>query len=193
MQVYNTNKQRQQQGKQINLEYVNKKIIKVISQIGITAPVILLILSIGLLRKKKIYLLVYLVGYIFNCFLNIALKMLIKEKRPANDMPIFEFELKNNKKRYIFDKYGMPSGHAENCAYSVVFIACVLQNPNIVGIYLLLCSWSVLQRFMYNNHTLWQLFVGLIVGGFIGYITVFTGNKMLKGKMLLRADDYCFV
>ena len=59
--------------------------------IGISAPVILFIISLFLLRNVKKYLLFYVGGFGLNNLLNILLKILIKEPRPDDDTKFIEF------------------------------------------------------------------------------------------------------
>ena len=46
---------------------------------------------------------------------------MIKEPRPANDEKSLELMVANVK-RIGYDKYGMPSGHSQNCIFSLVYI-----------------------------------------------------------------------
>jgi membrane-associated phospholipid phosphatase len=141
-------------------------------------PFILFGLSCYLLikTKKLHYLNIYVIGYFFNVFLNILLKWLIKDPRPSKDEDIIQIAL-NKGYRFSFDKYGMPSGHAENCAYSLSFIYFVMKNANITFIYFLLTIMTIMQRYMYNNHTILQLLVGFIIGIIIGMLFYHVNKK----------------
>ncbi len=159
------------------------------SYIGLYAPIILFILSLLLLRNMKRYLQFFLVGFIFNNFLNILLKLLIKQPRPTNDQKAIEIGVVNNA-RIGFDKFGMPSGHAQNCGFCLSFITMALNNPLITIIYSLISFISLIQRYMYNNHTILQLMIGFIIGLLIGYMTYIIGSKYIVGKITMKKDDY---
>lgn len=161
----------------------------IIDYIGYYAPVILFILSILLLRNMKRYLQFFVSGFILNNILNIILKLLIKEPRPVNDQKTIEIAITNGA-RVGFDKFGMPSGHAQNCGYSLLFIMMSIHNPFIVTIYLIITIISVFQRYLYNNHSGLQLVIGLLIGSGFGYLTYSSGNKFIMGNIKLKPDDY---
>ena len=156
--------------------------------IGLYAPIILFILSVFLLRNMPKYLSFFVVGFIFNNILNIILKLLIKEPRPTTNQKAIEIGVVNGS-RIGFDKFGMPSGHAQNCGYCLTFIIMTLNNPFITTLYLLLSIISLFQRYLNNNHTILQLFIGLIIGTFFGYLTYIIGNKYIMGNIKMKKDD----
>jgi hypothetical protein len=164
-------------------------IILFIDYLGLTAPVILFISSIILLQNKMKYLQVYIIGSILNNILNAILKYAIKEPRPSKESRILEIAIANQK-RVSFDKYGMPSAHAQNCGFNLVFITLVLNNSFITGLYLVISLISLHQRYKYYNHTILQLIVGFILGIGFGYMIYYGGNKWLKGNLTIKFDDF---
>ena len=156
---------------------------------GLVAPLVLLLISTFLLQNKIKYLQVYIVGFILNNILNAILKYAIKEPRPSKDSRILEIAI-SNQKRFGFDHYGMPSGHAQNCGYNLAFITLVLNNPFITGLYLVITAISLYQRYKYFNHTILQLIIGLIIGLGVGYLAYYVGNKWLKGNLKMQPDDF---
>ena len=102
---------------------------------GLYAPIILFILTLFLLRNMTNYLHFFVTGFIINNILNIILKILIKEPRPTNEQRIIEIGIVNGA-RIGFDKFGMPSGHAQNCGFVLLFITLVLNNPFITTLYI---------------------------------------------------------
>ena len=159
--------------------------------IGLYAPIILFFLSLFLLRNMTKYLSFFVVGFIFNNILNIVLKLLIKEPRPTTDQKAIEIGVVNGA-RIGFDKFGMPSGHAQNCGYCLVFIIMTLNNHFITTLYLLLSVISLFQRYLNNNHTILQLIIGLIVGTFFGCLTYNIANKYIMGNIKMKKDDYFY-
>ena len=159
--------------------------------IGLYAPIILFFLSLFLLRNMTKYLSFFVVGFIFNNILNIVLKLLIKEPRPTTDQKAIEIGVVNGA-RIGFDKFGMPSGHAQNCGYCLVFIIMTLNNHFITTLYLFLSVISLFQRYLNNNHTILQLFIGLIIGTFFGCLTYNIANKYIMGNIKMKKDDHFY-
>jgi len=156
--------------------------------IGIFAPVILFILTLFLLRNMPTYLQFYVAGNILNNILNIILKIIIKEPRPNDEQKAIEIGVVNGS-RIGFDKFGMPSGHAQNCGYNLAFINLTLDNLFITTLYILITIVSLLQRYLYKNHTILQLVVGLLVGIGFGYLTYLVGNNYITGNIKTKKDD----
>jgi membrane-associated phospholipid phosphatase len=162
---------------------------KMLDIIGTTAPYTLLITSIFLLRNLKYYLIFYILGFGLNNILNIILKLLIKEPRPKDDTKFLEF-IGN---RIGYNEYGMPSGHAQNCFFSLVYITLVLNQPFITLWYVGISFICLIQRYEYKNHTLTQLFVGSIVGSLFAYLIFFFSGKYILGKINCKKDDGFFI
>jgi membrane-associated phospholipid phosphatase len=164
------------------------KLFIVIDYIGLYGPVILFVLTLFLLRNLTTYLWVFVVGFTLNNLLNIILKSAIKEPRPTKDQKAIEIGVVNGA-RIGFDKFGMPSGHAQNCGYCLSFITMVINNPFVTGIYSLITTMSLFQRHVYKNHTLLQLIIGLVIGLGIGYVMYNLGNKYITGNILIKKDE----
>jgi len=162
---------------------------KIFDTIGTTAPYTLFIISVFLLRNLKYYLFFYIFGFGLNNLLNITLKLLIREPRPRDDTKFLEF-IGN---RVGYDKYGMPSGHAQNCFYSLIYITLVLNQPMITLLYVGISFICIVQRYEYKNHTLTQLFAGSIVGILFAYLIYFFSGKYILGKANNKKDDSFFI
>ena len=162
--------------------------IQIRDYIGVLAPIILFVLSLFLLRNKTTSLTFFIVGSILNNILNILLKFFIQEPRPIQHRTV-DIDIPNEK-RVSFDKYGMPSGHAQNCGFAIVYITLTLNSPWITCLYLVISTISLLQRYLYNNHTILQLIVGLFIGSFMGYIMVEIAKTYIRGNIKMKKDDY---
>ena len=156
--------------------------------IGLYAPIILFILTLFLLRNMKTYLQFFVIGFILNNILNVILKLIIKEPRPNDELKAIEIGVVNGA-RIGFDKFGMPSGHAQNCGYCSSFITLVLNDHFITTLYALITIISLFQRYLYINHNILQLVVGTFVGIGFGYLTYLLGNKYITGNIKMKKDD----
>jgi membrane-associated phospholipid phosphatase len=164
---------------------------KIIDIIGYFGPQILILLTIFLLFNKYTLLQIYLIGFVINSFLNFVLKGIIKQPRPSEDKHVFNVWLNNGMKgdRLWFDRFGMPSGHAQSVFYSTFFIIFALQNTNINILYLIISLNTLYQRVKYKNHTVLQVIVGAIVGTIIGSLLYYYSQKILQGKLKEKEDD----
>jgi len=158
---------------------------KILDIIGTTAPYSLFIISIFLLRNLKYHLIFYILGFGLNNILNIILKLLIREPRP-NDETKF-IELIKNDIRY--DKYGMPSGHAQKCFFSLVYITLILNQPLITLFYIGITFICIFKKYQHKHHTLIQLFIGSIIGTLFAYLIYFFSGKFILGKANWKRDD----
>jgi membrane-associated phospholipid phosphatase len=156
--------------------------------IGLSAPIILLFLSIFLLRNKQKYLYFLFYGFILNNILNIILKVAIKEPRPTSEQKVIEIGI-TNRALISFDKFGMPSGNAQNCGYCLAFITMVLNDPFITGFYIVLIFNTLFQRYLYNNNSILQLVIGSFIGLFFGYSFYIIANKNIMGNIKMKKDD----
>jgi membrane-associated phospholipid phosphatase len=155
---------------------------------GYLGPAILFVTTLFLLRKKTTLLSIYTVGYIISIGINIILKLLIQQPRPKEDYGLFKAMIANGK-RMGYDKYGMPSGHAQGVFYSTVFIHLALKDAFTTICYLFVSLNTCYQRVEYKNHTVLQVLCGSIVGSLIGYFFYFASTKKLMGVLLSKQDD----
>lgn len=156
--------------------------------IGFLAPHFLFILSTVLLWSKKNYLIYYIIGYGFNILLNLILKGIIREPRPSEDIKLINIS-QNNGKHISFDKFGMPSGHAQRCFFTIAFIYLVFKNIPLTIFYILISLIPLHQRVKYKNHTVFQVIIGTLVGAFVGVLVYFLTKKNVGGKWIAKKDD----
>ncbi len=113
-----------------------------------------------------LYFIIYLSVFLFSGWMNHAvLKDYIHDPRPKDSIPF----LASEKFKRITN--GMPSGHAQQTAFSLTF-AYLICGKRFYESWLLFLI-TILQRYMYKNHTLMQLVVGSIIGFILAYITVY--------------------
>jgi len=116
-----------------------------------------------------IYLFVFLLCGWFNQHI---FKMYIKDPRPLNSQQFLSSE------HFIKHANGMPSGHAQQTAFSLT-VAYLVSNKYLYES-LFLMFIAVLQRYTFHNHTIWQLLAGSILGVIIGYITFLVIHVVIK-------------
>lgn len=97
----------------------------------------------------------YFIFSIINIIINTVLKNIIREKRPTPTMKYGEYQ-----------KYGMPSGHAQFLWFSLFYDF----NWDIQHlIILMLCVISSIQRIVIKLHTSKQVLIGSIIGTILGF------------------------
>ena len=163
-------------------------IIKAVDLCGFFGPPILFSSSLYFLYKKSSLLYIYLLGFTINMLINFVVKGFLKYPRPSEDIHIFN-ALVNNGKRIGFDRYGMPSGHAQNVIYSTIFIYFALKDVKITIFYAIISLLTMYQRIKYKNHSVIQVIVGAIIGAVIGYSFYIYARKTMAGKLKGRDDD----
>lgn len=129
-----------------------------------------------------IYGLVYLFVFTTSGWVNRdVLKHYIHDPRPSNSIPFLaneHFRKKTN---------GMPSGHAQLTAFSLTFAYLISGMRYYES--LLLFGITVIQRYVYHNHTMPQLLVGTIIGIALGY-AVFYLLDIFEKKYLKKLNAY---
>lgn len=172
----------------INFNDIPFNLTNSIHLLGFLAPTIMLVITLLLLRNLTNYLSYFAYGYIFNIVVNALLKWFIKEPRPTNDWKILQLGITHNK-RVGFDKYGMPSGHAQNCGFIFALTTLVVDSPLVTGLYSILSLICLYQRYLYQNHSLLQVIIGFVIGLGIGYLFYEICAKKLVGNIKMRPDD----
>jgi membrane-associated phospholipid phosphatase len=102
----------------------------------------------------------------------------------------------NQGKRFLFkdgiphDIFGMPSGHANSSLFSTIFIYLSLRKNNILYIYLFISLLTMIQRVVYNHHTILQVIVGAIVGLLFGYSFYQLAREKMQERIREKPDDF---
>lgn len=175
--------------------YFMNMLLNLFDEIGSYGPLFLLFYSVYLLWDKHNFFFYYIVGIFVNAILNLVLKGIIQQPRPTDDVNMFNLALTHGK-RFIFkngipyDIFGMPSGHAQSCIFSTVFIYLVLRQKNILFIYCIISLITFLQRISFNHHTSLQVFVGSIVGFGFAYFMYSLAKEKIKGNIKEKPDDF---
>ena len=168
-----------------NIDFTVENIIHLI---GFSAPGIMLVVSVIILRNRINTLKFFVSGYILNGIFNALLKYVFKEPRPTDDWQVLQIGIAHNK-RFGFDKYGMPSGHAQHCGYILAFMTLAINDPYITGAFSIISLICLYQRYLYQNHTILQIIIGFFTGIGSGYLLYGVSSKKLIGNIKMKADD----
>ena len=154
--------------------------------IEIYGPIIVILISAFDLYKKDTYLFFYIIGIGFNTILNLFLKSVIRQPRPSLNNINFGFT-------NSIDKYGMPSGHAQNLGFSIGFMYIFIKKSYILWVVIIISLITMFQRYVNNKHSIIQLFIGYIFGILIGFLFYKLGSHYIKGNLSLKKDDCAFI
>jgi membrane-associated phospholipid phosphatase len=122
------------------------------------------------LNNKPIHCVFLVLGVLFNYALNPILKVLFPRPRPRDDPVVFRKKLASGKKPLLKD-LGMPSLHSEIFSFILVFVAFSFKHSKkkwINGAMLFLCLFLLLKEYIIGEHSIEQLFVGLLIGTVTG-------------------------
>lgn len=138
------------------------------------------LVTLGLWGRTK-YLLFFLLFFIVNYYCNDFLKHYIKETRPSayktTPGPTLKYENFSN-----HQSYGMPSGHAQEMFYSLIFLFLARTQftvYSVAGIFV--TAITVFQRFKNKRHTAEQLAAGAAVGSVVAYAAHSIASHMVIG------------
>ena len=168
--------------------YVTSTLIYLLLLVAYIGPIILITITTILLWKKETLLFYFILGATINIALNFFLKDVFKEPRPTGNQQIIQLAI-NNGKRMGSQVYGMPSGHAQTAFYCAAFIFLSLNNWKITVLYVMMALFTCYQRYIYKEHTLWQLFVGALVGLVTGCVAFKAAKKKKMGLLFSKPED----
>ena len=132
-----------------------------LSILGFWGPYLLVVsTSFALILYNEYYLNFYLCFLVVGSLLNSVIKSFIKQPRPKKQRFLYNFEHKQTHGQ----EYGMPSGHAQNCFYSLFTVLFMIPNIYIKLMSILITCNTCFQRWVYRNHTISQIIMGSICG-----------------------------
>lgn len=134
-------------------------------------------------QKDFIYSILFFVLFSLSGWINHAvLKELIFDLRPANGIPFLAAEKIRKRTN------GMPSGHAQQTAFALT-VAYLFTNKYLyesLALFLL----TVVQRFVFRNHTLPQLIAGGAFGFILGYSAFYVMNYLEKPIKNIELQEF---
>ena len=143
----------------------------ILDHIGFWSPAVLVLIGLIEINDTMWMKPIFLTLVVFNIIINKGLKSLIQQERPYDSQLLYDFEDYSDE-----EQYGMPSGHAELSAFSVVYIYLMTRSKKWLLGGIFLTFLTCIQRWRFNLHSIPQLFIGLIVGTLMG-IGLHKGTK----------------
>ncbi|TNN09593.1 Dolichyldiphosphatase 1 isoform 3 [Schistosoma japonicum] len=154
-------------------------------------PIFIIISNVTLIvSRRDLHTLFYFLGCLSNELSNYALKSLIMQQRPFPSL------------HPSIESSGMPSNHAQFmgffCAYTTLFLSIRLSQRSLsrrttLFIYLLCISTTLIvcySRVYLLYHTLFQVIVGITVGGLFGTVWFLVVHYALT-PIFPRITDSC--
>ena len=151
------------------------EILNLLYAIGYFSEIIVAGIVIYILTEsyESYYFIVYLIALYINAVINQWLKTTIRDKRPPDPHKFLYSDVFSTKTV----NYGMPSGHSQNVTFSITFLFLVIHK---MVPWLLLCFvillLTVIERWVFHNHTILQLLVGAATGILLAYTTFYICN-----------------
>ena len=166
----------------------------ILDRLGFYTPYILFFLSLIVIKKRNVFFYYYVGGFLLNYVLNVTLKGFLKQPRPDSNVELLNI-MKQDGRPVHPQMYGMPSGHAQESFYSLLFVYGLLrktakkENKYWILVFALLCIITVCQRAMTKKHTVMQIVVGMIVGSMAGIFFYKMAEMQVKGENIRKEDD----
>ena len=177
---------------------MQNSVIDIIYYVGFNGPIInfVIVLLYLIYCQKYILFLVFCGGFLINYIINGILKEIIREPRPIdnpyklnalnalnapNALNALNYSfitsnfasIMNNEMYDGSQNYGMPSGHAQLCFYSIAFLFAIIPKRHywVLIVLIIIGILTLIQRWKFRRHTIKQLFAGSLVGTLMGYGT----------------------
>lgn len=153
-------------------------------------------LALFVLRNNLLLYYFYFLGFCMTAVSNFALKNMIQIRRPCINPHLFDLALekgkhfvKRNGKRYHI--YGMPSGHSQECGFTLVFLSLFLRDGWVSGFFFLITILTMYQRVLYEHHSIIQTLIGVTLGAICGIGMHYYAVKYIEGNLSEKQDDHC--
>jgi membrane-associated phospholipid phosphatase len=165
-----------------NISDLVNRIVDLLYAIGFFSELIVIIMIIYLLYDRLFDLTFFILGIFSSLIINQLLKGVFRDPRPSNPIKFLnneQFPKKLSGKN--FNIFGMPSGHAQNVSFALAYLYWTIPENFIMKfISIFIGVVTIFQRWWFKNHTLPQLFVGVIVGITFAYFTIQIRKKCME-------------
>lgn len=150
-------------------------IAPVFDYIGFQGPIITSVITFVSLLQNPPYLFTFIVGSFLNYWLNLVLKILIKQPRPSNPIAYIQDHIYKGS-----NVYGMPSGHAQISFFSITFLYLTKKSFTLFLVSLFIGCLTLYQRWKFRRHTVEQLIIGTITGSTFSYMMYWMTTNYLQ-------------
>jgi len=152
-------------------------IIIFLDTVGYYGPVILFAVTFYYLLNRLPYLYLFTMGSIINTLLNSTLKSIFRELRPSHPLGNEHFHGSNF--------YGLPSGHAQSCFFSVAFLYCMRAPTTLLYLTTFISTLTIYQRWKYRYHSVKQLLYGILVGIFFAWFIIYMYQYIRRTEYMI--------
>lgn len=133
------------------------------------------------MKKKYKYGIFYIIGILFNVILNYFIKFFILLPKPNIDYYIFR--MKVIQENYSIFELGMPSLFSTLIFYSFGYFYFLYPSSWILIIYTCFLFYTLYLFYINKQFTLFQMFVGFIIGIITSFLSYYFCKKLLKGEL----------
>ena len=133
------------------------------------------------MKKKYKYGIFYIIGVLFNVILNYFIKFFILLPKPNIDYYIFR--MKVIQENYSIFELGMPSLFSTLIFYSFGYFYFLYPSSWILIIYTCFLFYTLYLFYINKQFTLFQMFVGFIIGIITSFLSYYFCKKLLKGEL----------
>jgi membrane-associated phospholipid phosphatase len=150
----------------INISDIFGNIIDFFYGIGYFGEYITFLFTLFLIYSQTYNLVFYIVLFVLNKLINDYLKDYFKQYRPSNPIKFLDDD------KFSKRKYGMPSGHSQLSFFSLAYSYLSIKKiTTSIILMLITCLIVIYERYVYHNHTLFQLISGAFFGILIAYLS----------------------
>lgn len=145
-------------------DFFDVKILQFLYAIGFFGEQIAFIAALFVITNISKSPLWFILGAVLNKISNEYMKNVLSEKRPSEPQKFLESD------KFIGSKtnFGLPSGHTQGVAFMTSY-AYFMKKDYAVQ-YILLNALVAYERFIYRNHTMFQLGMGIAIGTSFAYL-----------------------
>ena len=123
-----------------------------------------------------------------NHLINITIKNILKAPRPDSHTDPNFSSLKPTFKNFfiVHKEFGMPSGHAQDTVWELVFLTLYFQNPWLTIIAVMQVLLTLWQRYKTHRHSIEQLAVGSSLGVLVGISFYYLYKKYIPVEEITK-------
>jgi len=133
------------------------------------------------MKKKYKYAMFYIIGILFNFIFNYFIKFFILLPKPNIDYYIFRMKI--IQENYSIFELGMPSLFSTIIFYSIGFFYFLYPSSWILIFFTCFIFYTLYLFFINKQFTLFQMFIGFIIGIITSFLSYFFCNKLIKGEL----------